>query len=158
MRKALLAVAAVLVLLFVLFFLAVGKNFVGLVPSADGVLVPGVQTVRDGYVNAFLIDLDDGVALVDCGNDPKAKAILAALEARSLKAEAVKAMRERRVPASAGPLVVALQDRTPKVRQEAAIALRVIAQDGDVPATLVVRRRWQDAWNDADIVLKVEDF
>ncbi|MFN7918294.1 MAG: hypothetical protein U0Q55_23330 [Vicinamibacterales bacterium] len=32
------------------------------------------------------------------------------------------------------------------------------AQDGDVPATLVVRRRWQDAWNDADIVLKVEEF
>lgn len=30
------------------------------------------------------------------------------------------------------------------------------AQDGDVPATLVVRRRWQDAWNDADIVLRVE--
>jgi tetratricopeptide (TPR) repeat protein len=32
------------------------------------------------------------------------------------------------------------------------------AQDGDVPATLVVRRRWQDSWNDADIVLKVEEF
>jgi len=32
------------------------------------------------------------------------------------------------------------------------------AQDGDVPATLVVRRRWQDAWNDADVVLKVDDF
>ncbi|HEX7942098.1 MAG TPA: hypothetical protein VF488_09850, partial [Gemmatimonadaceae bacterium] len=32
------------------------------------------------------------------------------------------------------------------------------SQDGDVPATLVVRRRWQDAWNDADVVLRVEDF
>jgi tetratricopeptide (TPR) repeat protein len=32
------------------------------------------------------------------------------------------------------------------------------AADGDVPATLVVRRRWQDAWNDADIVLRLEDF
>ncbi|MGE3956667.1 MAG: hypothetical protein AB7H96_08115 [Vicinamibacterales bacterium] len=32
------------------------------------------------------------------------------------------------------------------------------AQDGDVPATLVVRRRWQDAWNDADIVLRMEDL
>ncbi len=53
-----------------------------------------------------------------------------------LKAEAVKAMRERRVPASAGPLVVALQDRTPKVRLEAALALRVIAQDGDIPEML----------------------
>ncbi|HUR35371.1 MAG TPA: hypothetical protein VM032_16315 [Vicinamibacterales bacterium] len=32
------------------------------------------------------------------------------------------------------------------------------AQDGDVPGTLVVRRRWQDAWNDADVVLRLEDF
>jgi tetratricopeptide (TPR) repeat protein len=32
------------------------------------------------------------------------------------------------------------------------------AQDGDVPATQVVRRRWQDAWNDATVVLRLEDF
>jgi tetratricopeptide (TPR) repeat protein len=32
------------------------------------------------------------------------------------------------------------------------------AADGDVPATLVVRRRWQDAWNDADTRLRLEDF
>jgi len=32
------------------------------------------------------------------------------------------------------------------------------AQDGDVPNTLVVRRRWQDAWNDADTVLRLEDL
>lgn len=92
MKRALLAVAIVVVALAVVFFLAVGKNFVGLVPSTDGVVLPGVQTVRDGYVNAFLIDLDDGVALVDCGNDPAAKTLLAALSARSLKPDAVKAV------------------------------------------------------------------
>jgi len=32
------------------------------------------------------------------------------------------------------------------------------ASDGDVPATLVIRRRWQDAWNDADTRLQLEDF
>ena len=32
------------------------------------------------------------------------------------------------------------------------------ASDGDVPATLVMRRRWQDAWNDADTRLQLEDF
>ncbi len=32
------------------------------------------------------------------------------------------------------------------------------AQDGDVPNTLVVRRRWQDSWNDADVVLRVDEF
>ena len=53
-----------------------------------------------------------------------------------MKAEAVKAMRERRVPTSAGPLVAALQDRAPKVRQESALALRLIAQGGDVPEML----------------------
>ena len=32
------------------------------------------------------------------------------------------------------------------------------ASDGDVPGTLVVRRRFQDAWNDADTALKLDDF
>jgi tetratricopeptide (TPR) repeat protein len=32
------------------------------------------------------------------------------------------------------------------------------ASDGDVPATQVMRRRWQDAWNDADIRLRIEDY
>jgi tetratricopeptide (TPR) repeat protein len=32
------------------------------------------------------------------------------------------------------------------------------ASDGDVPNTLVVRRRFQDAWNDADTQLRIEDF
>jgi tetratricopeptide (TPR) repeat protein len=32
------------------------------------------------------------------------------------------------------------------------------ASDGDVPGTLVVRRRFQDAWIDADTQLRLEDF
>lgn len=32
------------------------------------------------------------------------------------------------------------------------------AADGDVPGTLVVRRRFQDAWTDADTTLKLDDF
>lgn len=32
------------------------------------------------------------------------------------------------------------------------------ASDGDVPGTLVVRRRFQDAWAEADTALKIEDF
>ncbi len=32
------------------------------------------------------------------------------------------------------------------------------AADGDVTGTQVVRRRWQDAWNDADVTLRLEDF
>jgi tetratricopeptide (TPR) repeat protein len=32
------------------------------------------------------------------------------------------------------------------------------AADGDVPGTLVVRRRFQDAWTSADVTLRLEDF
>lgn len=32
------------------------------------------------------------------------------------------------------------------------------AADGDVPATQVVRRRFQDAWNDADSTLRLDDY
>jgi type 1 glutamine amidotransferase/HEAT repeat protein len=53
-----------------------------------------------------------------------------------LKAEAVRAMRERRVPTSAGPLLAALREPAPKVRQEAALALRLIAEDGDIAAMI----------------------
>lgn len=57
-----------------------------------------------------------------------------------MKAEAVKAMRERRVPTSAAPLLEALKDRAPKVRQEAALALRLIADGGDIPAMVSALR------------------
>jgi type 1 glutamine amidotransferase/HEAT repeat protein len=53
-----------------------------------------------------------------------------------LKAEAVRAMRERRVPTSAGPLLTALRESSPKVRQEAALALRLIAEEDDIAAMI----------------------
>lgn len=65
--------------------------FVGLAPVVDGLVVaPGVQTVKDGYVAAFLLDAGpDRVVLVDCGNTADAAPILAALAARGLGPEAV---------------------------------------------------------------------
>lgn len=92
MKRVLLIVGIVFVALFGVFFATVGSAFMGLVAAVDGPVAPGVQLVRDGYVNAFLVDLDDGVALVDCGNDPEAKTIVAALKARSLEPSAVKAI------------------------------------------------------------------
>lgn len=92
MKRTLLIVGIVFVALFGVFFATVGSAFVGLVPAVDGPVAPGVQLVRDGYVNAYLVDLDDGVALVDCGNDPDAKTLLAALKARNLEPSAVKAI------------------------------------------------------------------
>lgn len=92
MKRLLLVVLSVVVLLGGAAAAVVASAFVGLEPAMDGPVAPGVQLVRDGYVNAFLIELDDGVALVDCGNDPEAKALLAALKARGLDASAVKAI------------------------------------------------------------------
>jgi glyoxylase-like metal-dependent hydrolase (beta-lactamase superfamily II) len=92
MKRTLLIFGVVLVVLFGVFFATVGKEFVGMKPAADGPVAAGVQLVRDGYVNVFFIDVEGGVAMIDCGNDPEAKAILAALKARSLDANAVKAI------------------------------------------------------------------
>jgi hydroxyacylglutathione hydrolase len=92
MKRALVAVGIALAVLFGAVFAVVGSAFLGLVPSSDGPVAPGVQLVRDGYVNAYLVDLDDGVALIDCGNDTTAKALLAALTARNLEPSAVKAI------------------------------------------------------------------
>jgi glyoxylase-like metal-dependent hydrolase (beta-lactamase superfamily II) len=92
MKRAALVVLAVVIVVFVAGFGFIGSAFMGLIPAVDGAIAPGVQLVKDGYVNAFLVDADDGVVLVDCGNDPEAKAIKAALAARKLGPEAVKAI------------------------------------------------------------------
>jgi glyoxylase-like metal-dependent hydrolase (beta-lactamase superfamily II) len=56
-------------------------------------LVPGVETVKNGFVSLFLLDAGHGkVALVDAGNDDSGQAILAALGRRGLGASAVSAI------------------------------------------------------------------
>ncbi|MBS1153454.1 MAG: hypothetical protein H6Q89_5152 [Myxococcaceae bacterium] len=56
-------------------------------------LAPGATTVADGWTTLFILDAGPGqVALVDCGKDPSGAAIFAALRARGLAAEAVKAI------------------------------------------------------------------
>jgi hydroxyacylglutathione hydrolase len=48
-------------------------------------VVPGVETVKDGFVSVFLVDVGPGkVALVDAGKDASGKAIVAALARRGL--------------------------------------------------------------------------
>ncbi len=56
-------------------------------------LAPGVQVVKDGFVSVVMLDVSpDEVALVDCGNDAKAEAILGALGERKLSASSVAAI------------------------------------------------------------------
>lgn len=62
-------------------------------PIVDAQDLGGVRLVKDGYVSAFLVDVGNGdFALVDAGNDPKATAILGALEEMALGPAAVKAI------------------------------------------------------------------
>lgn len=85
MKRALLIAAAVLVVLVVGLGGAVGSAFMGLQPVKDGAtLAGGVTQVQDGYVTAFIVPAGEGQAvLIDCGQDPEAKALKAALDART---------------------------------------------------------------------------
>jgi glyoxylase-like metal-dependent hydrolase (beta-lactamase superfamily II) len=57
------------------------------------VLAPGVTIVKDGFVSVAMLDVaPDKVALVDCGNDGDAKAIVGALADRKLSAASVVAI------------------------------------------------------------------
>ncbi len=68
--------------------------FAGWMPFGAGRALPeGVEMVADGYVAEFMVDAGPGaVALIDCGNDPEAKVLLAALAKRGLGKDAVKAI------------------------------------------------------------------
>jgi glyoxylase-like metal-dependent hydrolase (beta-lactamase superfamily II) len=84
----LLAGALVLTLGILLFV-----TFSGGMPIQDGQRLDGVEVVKDGFVSAFIVDIDEhSVLLVDAGNDKQAKPILAALARRQLDPEAVKAI------------------------------------------------------------------
>ena len=63
-------------------------------PIVDGQqVVPGVETVKDGFVSVFVVDAGPGkVALVDAGKDASGKAILADLARRGLSPAAVAAI------------------------------------------------------------------
>jgi len=73
-----------------LFYSVFGDNS----PMVDGQqVVAGVETVKDGFVSVFLLDVGPGkVALVDTGNDKSGKAVLAALTRRGLTPQAVSAI------------------------------------------------------------------
>jgi glyoxylase-like metal-dependent hydrolase (beta-lactamase superfamily II) len=70
-------------------FYAFGNNK----PIVEGVIAPGVEEVKDGFANIFILDAGAGrVALVDAGNDKAGKALLAALAKRNATPEAVAAI------------------------------------------------------------------
>ena len=74
-----LAVAAPLLALGAAFGGVMYVTFRDVVPPVDGLRVGPARVVVDGYVSALVVDVGDGVVLIDAGEDPAARAILAAL-------------------------------------------------------------------------------
>ena len=93
MKRALLWAGIVLATLLVVagaaFYSAFGNNS----KVTEGPIVDGVETVKDGFVNAFVLDAGPGkVVLVDSGNDKAGKAVLASLARKNLTPAAVAAV------------------------------------------------------------------
>ncbi len=62
-------------------------------PIVDGPLVPGVASVKDGFVSIYVVDVAPGkVLLVDAGHDASGTALLAALQRRGLTSTSVVAI------------------------------------------------------------------
>jgi len=84
-----LVVALLVVLAGATWYVAFGNNS----PIAGGRVADGVEAVKDGFVNVFILDASPGtVALVDAGNDRSGKALLAALARRNLAPASVAAI------------------------------------------------------------------
>jgi glyoxylase-like metal-dependent hydrolase (beta-lactamase superfamily II) len=86
--------AGLLLLLILGFGALFASVFVGNKRLEDGVVLNGsAVTVNDGYAGIFLMPAGEGsYAMVDCGNDPEAKAVKAALQKRGADPRAVKAI------------------------------------------------------------------
>jgi glyoxylase-like metal-dependent hydrolase (beta-lactamase superfamily II) len=87
-RNILIGIFSVVALVFGLIFYSFSRT----IPLKDRQqLSGGAVQVKDGMVSVGLIPSGDGqVKLVDCGNDPKAKAILVGLSQMGLGHEAVR--------------------------------------------------------------------
>lgn len=92
MKRVLLGLAAVVGLLVVSVVALFVVTFAGASETHDGAeLAGGARAIVDGHVTVFSLPIGDKeLALVDCGNDPEAKAILGALQAKGLGPDAVK--------------------------------------------------------------------
>lgn len=95
MLKRVLKVVGLLLLIPLLGFVALMVfMFAGKPEIPDGRELEGfARVVKDGYVSVGVLDAGDGtVALIDAGNDPEGKLLLAELKRRGLGPEAVKAI------------------------------------------------------------------
>lgn len=93
-KRVLLGIGGVVVVLVATPVIAFAITMAGDSSIHDGeALGTHGKQIKDGIVSVGVIDTGEGsVALVDCGNDKDAKAVLAELDRRKLGADAVKAI------------------------------------------------------------------
>lgn len=91
MRKRLLIVLGVVVALLLVCGGSLAMTFAGLTPVLPITeLQGGAIGVADGYVQAFIVPVGNGqAALIDCGQDPEAKAVKAKLADLKLEVKAI---------------------------------------------------------------------
>ncbi len=86
LKRAFAAAAALFLVLVIVSAGVLVSAFWGNAPLPDAADLPGgVRLVKDGMVALFVVPVGERqVALVDCGNDPEARRVLAELERRHL--------------------------------------------------------------------------
>ncbi len=91
MKKKLLIAVGVVIFIGLAFVATLASAFIGLAPvSPVTELAGGVVGVADGYVQAFIVPAGEGGAvLIDCGQDPEAKALRSKLDALGLTVKAI---------------------------------------------------------------------
>jgi glyoxylase-like metal-dependent hydrolase (beta-lactamase superfamily II) len=93
MKRILLFTGLLILLFLVTAAVVVGSAFMGRQAIADGAEMNGIRVVKDSIVTIGIVPVATGqVALIDAGNDPAGKAILAALTQRGLGPDAVTAI------------------------------------------------------------------
>lgn len=94
MKKALLALGGLIALVVIAFAVMMAMTFSGLKAMTDGEELPGgARRVTSSYTSAYVLPIGEKeVALIDCNDDPEAKAIKAELTRRGLGVDAVKAI------------------------------------------------------------------
>jgi len=91
--KRVLKIVGLLLLVLVVSLLAIGiGTFGGMAGFTDGKEIGSATTIKDGYVAAYSIDSGDGVILIDAGDDPTGKALLASLAKKNRGPDDVKAI------------------------------------------------------------------
>ena len=90
MMRILKILGLLILLLLITAAVLIGSAFIGRQSITDGAEISGIHIVKDGIVSVAIVPINEKeVALIDAGNDPSGKAILAGLAKLVLGAENV---------------------------------------------------------------------